>query len=405
MNTKIKIAGIEFKNPVMTASGTFGSGMEYGEFVDLNKLGGVVTKGVANVPWEGNPTPRVAEVYGGMLNAIGLQNPGVDVLIERDIPFLQQYDTRIIVNVCGKTVEDYLEVVEKLGDTAADMLEINVSCPNVKEGAIAFGQKADCLYDITSAIKKKAKQPVIMKLSPNVTDISEMAKAAEAAGADALSMINTITGMKIDIYKRKFVLANKTGGLSGPAVKPVAVRMVYQASKAVKIPIIGMGGISCAEDAIEFLMAGASAVAVGAMNFVNPYLTEEIAKGIESYMEQYHIEKYFFLDSSFPMIKLLTDRGVKQVALRFSELEGLDTIRNMAGKAEWVWVDCFTKVPIDRESFRELKSLGYKLCFVSPELEAQEDKLPLYKQYIKEQGIVFDAICTKSYHIKDWMEG
>lgn len=291
MNTKIKIAGIEFKNPVMTASGTFGSGMEYGEFVDLNKLGGVVTKGVANVPWEGNPTPRVAEVYGGMLNAIGLQNPGVDVLIERDIPFLQQYDTRIIVNVCGKTVEDYLEVVEKLGDTAADMLEINVSCPNVKEGAIAFGQKADCLYDITSAIKKKAKQPVIMKLSPNVTDISEMAKAAEAAGADALSMINTITGMKIDIYKRKFVLANKTGGLSGPAVKPVAVRMVYQASKAVKIPIIGMGGISCAEDAIEFLMAGASAVAVGAMNFVNPYLTEEIAKGIESYMEQYHIEE------------------------------------------------------------------------------------------------------------------
>ena len=280
MNTKIKIAGIEFKNPVMTASGTFGSGMEYGEFVDLNKLGGVVTKGVANVPWEGNPTPRVAEVYGGMLNAIGLQNPGVDVLIERDIPFLQQYDTRIIVNVCGKTVEDYLEVVEKLGDTAADMLEINVSCPNVKEGAIAFGQKADCLYDITSAIKKKAKQPVIMKLSPNVTDISEMAKAAEAAGADALSMINTITGMKIDIYKRKFVLANKTGGLSGPAVKPVAVRMVYQASKAVKIPIIGMGGISCA-----------SAVAVGAMNFVNPYLTEEIAKGIESYMEQYHIEE------------------------------------------------------------------------------------------------------------------
>ena len=271
--------------------GTFGSGMEYGEFVDLNKLGGVVTKGVANVPWEGNPTPRVAEVYGGMLNAIGLQNPGVDVLIERDIPFLQQYDTRIIVNVCGKTVEDYLEVVEKLGDTAADMLEINVSCPNVKEGAIAFGQKADCLYDITSAIKKKAKQPVIMKLSPNVTDISEMAKAAEAAGADALSMINTITGMKIDIYKRKFVLANKTGGLSGPAVKPVAVRMVYQASKAVKIPIIGMGGISCAEDAIEFLMAGASAVAVGAMNFVNPYLTEEIAKGIESYMEQYHIEE------------------------------------------------------------------------------------------------------------------
>ena len=290
MNTKVKIAGVEFKNPVMTASGTFGSGMEYAEFVDLNRLGAVVTKGVANVPWEGNPVPRVAEVYGGMLNAIGLQNPGVDVLIERDIPFLQQYDTKIIVNVCGKTVEDYLEVVEKLGDTAADMLEINVSCPNVKEGAIAFGQKADCLYDITSEIKKKAKQPVIMKLSPNVTDITEMAKAAEAAGADALSMINTITGMKIDIHKRKFVLANQTGGLSGPAIKPVAVRMVYQASRAVKIPVIGMGGIANAEDAIEFLLAGATAVAVGAMNFVNPYTTAEIVEGIEAYMDKYGIE-------------------------------------------------------------------------------------------------------------------
>lgn len=290
MNTKVKIAGIEFKNPVMTASGTFGSGMEYSEFVDLNRLGAVVTKGVANVPWEGNPTPRIAEVYGGMLNAIGLQNPGIDVFIERDIPFLKRYDTRIIVNVCGKTVEDYLEVVERLGDTEADMLEINVSCPNVKEGAIAFGQKADCLYDITSAIKKKAKQPIIMKLSPNVTDIAEMARAAEAAGADALSMINTITGMKIDIHKRKFVLANKTGGLSGPAVKPVAVRMVYQASQAVKIPIIGMGGIANAEDAIEFLLAGAAAVAVGAMNFVNPYATVEVVEGIEEYMRKYRIE-------------------------------------------------------------------------------------------------------------------
>ncbi len=299
MNTKVKIAGVEFKNPVMTASGTFGSGMEYAEFVDLNRLGAVVTKGVANVPWEGNPVPRVAEVYGGMLNAIGLQNPGVDVLIERDIPFLQQYDTKIIVNVCGKTVEDYLEVVEKLGDTAADMLEINVSCPNVKEGAIAFGQKADCLYDITSEIKKKAKQPVIMKLSPNVTDITEMAKAAEA-GADALSMINTITGMKIDIHKRKFVLANQTGGLSGPAIKPVAVRMVYQASRAVKIPVIGMGGIACAEDAIEFLMAGASAIAVGAMNFVNPCVTMEIAEGIEDYMRKYGIESIGDLKMDLP---------------------------------------------------------------------------------------------------------
>ena len=286
MNTKVTIAGVPFKNPVMTASGTFGSGMEYGEFVDLNRLGAVVTKGVANVPWPGNPTPRVAEVYGGMLNAIGLQNPGVDVLTERDIPFLKQYDTKIIVNICGKTVEDYLEVVERLGDEPVDMLEINVSCPNGKEGAIAFGQKTEALYDITSQIKKKAKQPVIMKLSPNVTDIAEMAKAAEAAGADALSMINTITGMKIDIYRKKFVLANKTGGLSGPAVKPVAVRMVYQAAQAVKIPIIGMGGIATAEDAVEFLLAGATAVAVGAMNFVNPYATVEVIEGIEAYMKQ-----------------------------------------------------------------------------------------------------------------------
>lgn len=290
MNTKVTIAGVTFQNPVMTASGTFGSGMEYGEFVDLNRLGAVVTKGVANVPWPGNPTPRVAEVYGGMLNAIGLQNPGIDVLIERDIPFLKQYDTKIIVNICGKTVEDYLEVVERLGDEPVDMLEINVSCPNVKEGAIAFGQKADALYNITSQIKKKAKQPVIMKLSPNVTDIAEMAKAAEAAGADALSMINTITGMKIDVYRKKFVLANKTGGLSGPAIKPVAVRMVYQAAHAVKIPIIGMGGIATAEDAVEFLLAGATAVAVGAMNFVNPYATVEVVEGIEKYMVQTGVE-------------------------------------------------------------------------------------------------------------------
>ncbi|MBO5210099.1 MAG: dihydroorotate dehydrogenase [Lachnospiraceae bacterium] len=290
MNTKVTIAGVTFKNPVMTASGTFGSGMEYGEFVDLNKLGAVVTKGVANVPWPGNPTPRVAEVYGGMLNAIGLQNPGIDVFAQRDIPFLKKYDTKIIVNVCGKTVEDYLEVVERLGDEPVDMLEINVSCPNVKEGAIAFGQKADCLYDITSQIKKKAKQPIIMKLSPNVTDITEMAKAAEAAGADALSMINTLTGMKIDIDRRKFVLANKTGGMSGPALKPIAVRMVYQTAQAVNIPIIGMGGIATAEDAIEFLLAGATAVAVGAMNFVNPYATVEVVEGIEAYMKKYGVE-------------------------------------------------------------------------------------------------------------------
>ncbi len=291
MNTQVTLAGVTLKNPVMTASGTFGSGMEYSEFVDLNRLGAVVTKGVANVPWPGNPTPRVAEVYGGMLNAIGLQNPGIDVFLERDIPFLKQFDTRVIVNVCGKTVEDYVEVVERLGEErAVSMLEINVSCPNVKEGAIAFGQNAQALTHITREIKRHAKQPVIMKLSPNVTDIAEMAKAAEAAGADALSLINTITGMKIDIHKRKFALANRTGGMSGPAIKPIAVRMVYQAAHAVKIPVIGMGGISSGEDAVEFLLAGASAVSVGAMNFVNPYATVEVAEGIERYMEQYHVE-------------------------------------------------------------------------------------------------------------------
>jgi dihydroorotate dehydrogenase (NAD+) catalytic subunit len=287
MNTSVEIAGVKFKNPVMTASGTFGSGMEYSDFVDLNRLGAVVTKGVANIPWEGNPVPRVAEVYGGMLNAIGLQNPGVEVFANRDLKFLEGYDTKVIVNVCGKTVEDYLEVVERLSDEKrVDMLEINVSCPNVKEGAIAFGQKADALFDITKKIKEKAKQPVIMKLSPNVTSISEMAKAAEAAGADAISLINTITGMKIDIYKKKFVLANRTGGMSGPAIKPVAVRMVYEASHAVKIPVIGMGGISNYEDAIEFIMAGATAIAVGAANFHNPYATAEIVEGIERYMTE-----------------------------------------------------------------------------------------------------------------------
>ncbi len=290
MNTEVKIAGVTLKNPVMTASGTFGSGMEYSAFVDLNRLGAVVTKGVANVPWEGNPTPRVAETYGGMLNAIGLQNPGIDVFLRRDVPFLQQFDTKIIVNVCGKTVEEYVEVAERCADAPVDMLEMNVSCPNVKEGAIAFGQKAEALYEITAAVKKVAKQPIIMKLSPNVTDITEMAKAAEAGGADAISLINTLTGMKIDIEKRCFVLANKTGGLSGPAIKPVAVRMVYQAAGAVKIPVIGMGGICTAEDALEFLLAGASAVAVGAANFFNPYSTVEVIEGIEKYMERHKIE-------------------------------------------------------------------------------------------------------------------
>lgn len=290
MNTKVKIAGVEFKNPVTVGSGTFGSGMEYGEFVDLSKLGAVTTKGVANIPWPGNPTPRVAEVYGGMLNAIGLQNPGIEVFCERDIPFLKKYDTKIIVNVCGKSIEDYVEVVERLSDEPVDMLEINVSCPNVKEGAIAFGQNPEVLSKITKKIKAHAKQPVIMKLSPNVTDIALMAKTAEEAGADAISLINTITGMKIDINRRTFALANKTGGLSGPAIKPVAVRMVYQCAQAVKIPIIGMGGIASADDALEFIMAGATMVAVGAMNFVDPYTTVSVVEGIEKYMSRNNVE-------------------------------------------------------------------------------------------------------------------
>ncbi|MBQ3974047.1 MAG: dihydroorotate dehydrogenase [Lachnospiraceae bacterium] len=285
----VTIAGVTFKNPVMTASGTFGSGMEYGQFVDLGRLGAVVTKGVSSVPWAGNKTPRVAEVYGGMLNAIGLQNPGIDVFIERDLAFLKDFDTRVIVNVCGKTEEEYLEVVRRLQDQPVDMLEINVSCPNVKEGAIAFGQNPEALYEITRKIKAEAAQPVIMKLTPNVTDITVTARAAQDGGADAISLINTITGMKIDIEKQTFVLANKTGGLSGPAIKPVAVRMVYQAAQAVSIPIIGMGGISCAEDAIEFMLAGASAVAAGAMNFHNPYLTEQLVDGIEEYLIRHGI--------------------------------------------------------------------------------------------------------------------
>lgn len=289
-NLKVTIAGVELNNPVMTASGTFGSGAEYSEFVDLNRLGAVVTKGVANVPWPGNPTPRVAEVYGGMLNAIGLQNPGIEVFRKRDIPFLRQFDTKIVVNVCGRSREDYCEVVEKLGEEPVDLLEINISCPNVKEGGIAFGQNPKSVEEITAAVKKVAKQPVIMKLSPNVTDITETAKAAEAGGADALSMINTLTGMKIDIHRQMFVLANKTGGLSGPAVKPVAVRMVYQTAQAVNIPIIGMGGITNADDALEFILAGATAVSVGTANFANPYAAKEVAEGIENYMRRYQVE-------------------------------------------------------------------------------------------------------------------
>ena len=289
MNLSVDFAGVTMKNPVTTASGTFGSGAEYGEYVDLSRLGAVTTKGVANVPWPGNPTPRVCETYGGMLNAIGLQNPGIDVFVERDIPYLKQYDTRIIVNVCGHTTEEYLEVVERLADQDVDLLEINISCPNVKEGGIAFGQNPKLVEQITAEIKKKAKQPVIMKLSPNVTDITETAKAAEAGGADALSLINTLTGMKIDINRRRFALANQTGGMSGPAVKPVAVRMVYQVAHAVKLPVLGMGGIRTAEDALEFIMAGASMVAVGTANFNNPTATVDVIEGIEQFMKEHHI--------------------------------------------------------------------------------------------------------------------
>lgn len=290
MNTKVNLAGVELKNPVMTASGTFGSGAEYSEFYDLGELGAVVTKGVANVPWPGNPTPRIAETYGGMINAIGLQNPGIDVFCERDIPFLKKYDTKIIVNVCGKNTEDYCQVVERLADEDVDLLEINISCPNVKEGGIAFGQDPKAVEAITKEVKKRAKQPVIMKLSPNVTDITEMARAAEAGGADVLSLINTLTGMKIDIHRKTFAVANKTGGMSGPAVKPVAVRMVYQVANAVKVPIIGMGGIATADDAMEFILAGATAVSVGTANFFNPYAARDVAKGIEEYMKKYQVE-------------------------------------------------------------------------------------------------------------------
>ena len=289
MNTRVTIAGVTFDNPVMVASGTFGSGEEFSEFVDLNRLGAVVTKGVANIPWPGNPTPRIAEVYGGMLNAIGLQNPGIDVFVSRDIPFLKKYDTKIIVNVCGKSTEDYCEVVERLADQPVDMLEINISCPNVKEGGIAFGQDPKAVEAITREVKKHAKQPVIMKLSPNVTDITVMAKAAEAGGADALSLINTLTGMKIDVNKRAFAIANKTGGLSGPAVHPIAVRMVYQVANAVNLPIIGMGGIQNTEDALELILAGATAVSVGTANFANPMVTMEIVDGIEQYMQMHGV--------------------------------------------------------------------------------------------------------------------
>lgn len=290
MNTSVNLAGVTLKNPVLTASGTFGSGMEFSRFVDLNKLGGVVTKGVSVVPWEGNATPRVAETASGMLNAIGLQNPGIDVFLSRDLPFLKPFDTAKIINVCGHTEEEYLGAVERLNDSIADILEINISCPNVKAGGITFGTDPVMVEKITKAIKKISRKPVFMKLSPNVTDITEIARAAEAGGADGISLINTLMGMKIDIQRRKCLLANKTGGLSGPAIKPVAVRMVYQVSKCVSVPLIGMGGIASAEDAIEFMMAGATAVSVGTANFRNPRVTEEIVSGIETFMRENHID-------------------------------------------------------------------------------------------------------------------
>ena len=294
MNTEkdltVTIAGVELKNPVMTASGTFGSGVEYSDFVDLSRLGAVVTKGVSDVPWEGNPVPRVAEVYGGMLNAIGLQNPGVEVFCQRDIPYLKQFDTKIVVNVCGHTEQEYVRVVDRLADEPVDLLEINISCPNVKAGGITFGTNPRGVENITRELKRHAKQPLIMKLSPNVTDIAEIARAAEAGGADAVSLINTLTGMKIDVNRRTFVLANKTGGMSGPAVKPVAVRMVYQVAQAVQIPVIGMGGIASVEDALEFILAGATAVSVGTANFYDPEATVKIADGLERYLQEQKID-------------------------------------------------------------------------------------------------------------------
>ncbi len=289
-NLSFKIGNVEFKNPVMTASGTFGSGKEYIDFIDLNKLGAVVVKGVSKTPWIGNDTPRIAEVYGGMLNSVGLQNPGVDAFIKEDIPFLRQSDTKIVVNVCGHSLDEYIEVTESLANADVDALELNISCPNVAEGCLSFGTDAKMVEKVVSSVKKVSKQPLIVKLTPNVTDITEIARASEIGGADAISLINTITGMKIDIHKRKPILAKKMGGMSGPAIKPIAVRMVYQVSKVVNIPIIGMGGISSGDDAIEFILAGASGIAVGTANFINPYATIDVLKGIEDYMDKYNIK-------------------------------------------------------------------------------------------------------------------
>jgi len=289
MDMRVTIGGVTMQNPVTTASGTFGSGREYSQFVDLNRLGAITVKGVSDKPWPGNPAPRVAETYSGMLNAVGLQNPGMEAFIADDIPFLRRYDTKIIVNICGHTPQEYCNVVERLATEDIDLLELNISCPNVSEGGITFGTNWKMVEQVVGDVKKRAKQPLIVKLTPNVTDIDVIARAAESAGADALSMINTLLGMKIDIHKRKPLLGNKTGGLSGPAVKPVAVRMIYQVAQSVKIPIIGMGGIANGDDAIEFILAGASMVAVGTANFANPYATTDTIDGIAAYMEKYNV--------------------------------------------------------------------------------------------------------------------
>ena len=281
----VNLGGIVLKNPITTASGTF-SARESGAFYDINRLGAVITKGVSAIPWEGNPTPRIAEAYGGMINSVGLQNPGVDTFIQYDVPYLTAFNTKVIANVAGRTIEEYCEVVEKLNETAIDMMEINISCPNVKKGGIGFGTDPVMAAEITKAVKRIAKKPIIVKLTPNVTDIADIARAVEAEGADCISLINTLLGMRIDVQRKRPILANITGGLSGPAVKPIAVRMVYQVRRAVQLPIIGLGGIMSGEDAVEFLMAGATAVSIGTAALINPMAPVNILDELNEYMEQ-----------------------------------------------------------------------------------------------------------------------
>ncbi len=290
IDLSVDLCGVKLKNPVLTASGTFGNGREYDEFYDISKLGGITVKGIASKEWKGNATPRIAETYGGMLNAIGLQNKGVDHFIQNELPFLETKSTAKLINICGHSIEEFIEVINKLEKTSVDMYELNVSCPNVTKGGISFGTDKEILYNVVKEVKPYTTKPLIIKLSPNVTNIQEMAKACEEGGADGISLINTLIGMKIDINKRQTVLRNKIGGLSGPAIKPVALRLVYQVAQAVDIPIIGMGGISTYEDAIEFIMAGATAISVGTANFINPYASLNIINGIEKYMEKEKIK-------------------------------------------------------------------------------------------------------------------